>query len=112
MNYYPYMQNNGIIWVQGEAGAKSYLVAPNQTVLLMDNESQRFYVKTADASGMPLPIRTFEYTEIAQNKPDKQPVMQQPASTEYVTKSEFEMLKKQIETLMNKGEENDGKPAV
>ena len=26
--------NNSIIWVQGEAGAKSYLVAPNTTVQL------------------------------------------------------------------------------
>ena len=29
-------QNNSIIWVQGEAGAKSYLVAPNDTVQLWD----------------------------------------------------------------------------
>ena len=27
-------QQNGIIWVQGEAAAKSYLVAPGQTVQL------------------------------------------------------------------------------
>ena len=33
-------QNNGIIWVQGEAGAKSYLVAPNSTVTLWDTESE------------------------------------------------------------------------
>ena len=29
---------SGIIWVQGEAGAKSYLVAPNTTVQLWDSE--------------------------------------------------------------------------
>lgn len=46
-------QNNGIIWVQGEAGAKSYLVAPNNTVQLWDSESQTIYLKSADASGMP-----------------------------------------------------------
>lgn len=30
--------NSGIIWVQGESGAKSYLVAPNSTVQLWDSE--------------------------------------------------------------------------
>lgn len=59
--------NSGLIWVQGEAGAKSYLVAPNTTVMLMDSETQRFYLKSSDASGMPLPLRTFEYAEMAQN---------------------------------------------
>ena len=44
---------SGIIWVQGEAGAKSYLVAPNSTVQLWDSEAQVIYVKSADASGMP-----------------------------------------------------------
>ena len=58
-------QSNGLIWVQGEGGAKSYLVAPNTTVMLMDSETQRFFLKSADASGMPLPLRTFEYKEVA-----------------------------------------------
>ena len=55
--------NNGLIWVQGESGAKSYLVAPNSTVMLMDSEGKRFYLKSADASGMPMPLRIFDYKE-------------------------------------------------
>ena len=55
--------NNGLVWVQGEAGAKSYPIAPGCTVMLMDSEGERFYLKSADASGMPLPLRVFEYTE-------------------------------------------------
>ena len=55
--------NNGLIWVQGEAGAKSYLVSPGNTVMLMDSEGERFYLKSADASGMPMPLRTFDYKE-------------------------------------------------
>ena len=49
----PQQVQNGIIWVQGEAGAKSYLVAPNNTVQLWDSEAQTIYLKSADASGMP-----------------------------------------------------------
>lgn len=62
----PQPQQNGgagLIWVQGEAGAKSYLVAPGHTLMLMDSEAQVFYIKSADASGMPLPLRIFDYSE-------------------------------------------------
>lgn len=48
-------------WVQGLAGAKSYLVAPNQTVDLWDSESQTIYVKSADASGLPT-LKVLDYT--------------------------------------------------
>ena len=75
--------NNGIIWVQGEAGAKSYLVAPGQTELLMDSEDQIFYIKSTDASGMPMPLRIFEYKERTVSKAEKNDAV-------YVTREEFE----------------------
>lgn len=61
--YQPQQQSGGLIWVQGEAGAKSYPVSSGQSVLLMDSESNRFFIKSADVSGMPLPLRIFDYTE-------------------------------------------------
>ena len=63
----PTQQNNGIVWVQGESAAKSYPVAPNTTIMLLDSESSTFYLKTSDASGMPLPLRVFDYKERTQN---------------------------------------------
>lgn len=54
-------QNSGLIWIQGEAAAKSYLVAPGNTVALWDSESQTVYLKSADASGMPS-MRILDYT--------------------------------------------------
>ena len=50
-----------IIWVQGEEGAKAYMVAAGNSVLLMDSENSAFYIKSTDASGMPLPLRVFDY---------------------------------------------------
>ena len=72
LRYQPQQQyqqqgNNGIVWVQGEAAAKSYPVAPNTTVMLLDSENSTFYLKTSDASGMPLPLRVFDYSERTQN---------------------------------------------
>lgn len=60
----------GLNWVQGEAGAKSWFVAPGATVLLMDSEAQRFYLKSADMNGVPA-MRTFEYIEVGAQKPQE-----------------------------------------
>lgn len=106
--YPQYQQQNAgqqsIIWVQGEAGAKSYLVAPNTTVLLMDSESQHFYLKSSDSSGMPMPLRVFEYTEKTPNMAQNAPKAQEATvSPDYVTKREFEAFKAQIEAYMQEG---------
>lgn len=61
---------SGIQWVQGETGAKAFVIGAGQSVLLMDSESNVFYIKSTDNSGMPLPLRIFDYTErTAQNAP-------------------------------------------
>lgn len=96
------MQNNqnGIIWIQGEQAAKSFMVAPNATVLLMDSESQRFYLKSSDASGMPLPLRVFEYTETTQNA--QKPTSDAPAVdlSSYATKAEFDAFRDEIQGIL------------
>lgn len=56
---------NGIVWVQGEVGARSYLVSAGCTVPLWDSERQTIYIKTVDSSGIPS-MRIFDYTERAQ----------------------------------------------
>ena len=68
----PRQDQNGLIWVQGEAGAKSWFVAPGATVLLMDSENPRFYMKSADMNGVPA-MRTFEYNEVGAAKPQEAP---------------------------------------
>lgn len=97
--YYTPQTNNGLIWVQGETGAKSYFVAPNTTVLLMDSENQRFYLKSADPSGMPLPLRVFEYTEM---KPEKASESKTMDLSSYATKAEIEPIMAEIEALKRK----------
>ena len=90
---YPYSQNynavqqqqsNGLIWVQGETAAKSYYVNPGQSVLLMDSESNVFYIKSSDESGIPKPLRIFDYTERVVAK--KETTVPNP---DYVTREEL-----------------------
>jgi hypothetical protein len=87
-------QNTGIIWVQGEAGAKSYLVAPNSTVQLWDSESQVIYLKSADASGMPS-MRILDYTIRDANT-------QRVQLNDYVTRSELNALKNEVAEQLRK----------
>ena len=96
----PYQQtqqqmNNNIIWIQGEAGAKSYLVAPNTTVPLWDSESQTIFLKSADASGMPS-MKVLDYTIRGGSAPSTA-----VSATEipYATKDSVEALQTEIDSL-------------
>lgn len=87
-----------IIWVQGEEAAKSYLCAPGNSVLLMDSEKSSFYIKTVDASGMPQPLRIFDYTE--RTAAQKQPTQAAQAQAgEFVTRAEFDALAARFDAL-------------
>jgi hypothetical protein len=86
-------QNNGIIWIQGIEGAKSYLVAPNTTVQLWDSEAQVIYLKSADASGMPS-MKILDYTIREQGKTHSQAAPVQ--NVDYVTREELEAFKGEI----------------
>jgi len=99
--------SNSIQWVQGVAGAKGYMIAPNSSVLLMDSEETKFYIKSADASGMPN-LRIFEYTEISPVKAD---IPTEKAEVEnYCTKEEMDEIRAQIADILARLEEK--KPAT
>ena len=84
------VNDNGILWVQGEAGAKSWAVAPGKSVMLMDSESNTFYIKSSDASGMPMPLRIFDYNERTVQQTQPQVVQHNEIDTsQFVTREEF-----------------------
>ena len=92
-----YPQNNqaqqtGPIWVQGEAAAKSYLIAPGCTVALWDSEEKVIYLKSADVSGMPS-MKVIDY-QIRGDEPANKP--------EYATKADLEALAEKVAALAKK----------
>lgn len=97
-------------WVQGETGAKSYLVAPNTTVLLLDSENQRFYLKSADTSGMPMPLRVFEFTETTQAGATGT-IIAEANTEQYATKADLAALTRRIDALTEKETEHE-QPSV
>lgn len=96
----PAQQNNGIIWVQGEAGAKSYMVAPNNTIQLWDSESQTIYLKSADASGMPS-MKILDYTirDSLKNGANTSPVITDDKLSGFATKDEIKAVSDRITAL-------------
>ena len=84
-------QTQSLIWVQGEAGAKSYLVAPNSTVTLWDSEAPIIYIKSADATGMPS-IKIIDYTV-------RNGAVDTKATANYVTRDDFDRIEKEIDDI-------------
>lgn len=101
----PQSANNGLVWVQGIEGAKAHVTAPGVPALLMDSESERFFIKTTDASGMPMPLRVFEYKEVTAETPAKAA----PDMSGYVTRDEFEQFKQSFGKAVKL---TDGEPTV
>lgn len=87
----PQQQHSGIIWCQGENAARAYMVGAGQSVMLMDSDRSTFYIKSADQSGMPLPLRIFDYTERTAQKTEEPQIHTQPVQNpDYITREEFE----------------------
>lgn len=91
----------GINWVQGEEGARAWMVGPGSTALLMDSDGSSFYLKSADASGMPQPLRIFDYVERVQAPKTPVQAAQAPA-VQFVTREEFDALAAELEALKAK----------
>lgn len=87
-----------IVWVQSEAEAMAYLVAPNSAVALWDSSAPVVYLKQADAAGKPS-MKIYDLVERT-GQPAAKP------GVEYVTRQEFEALAARLDALA-KGEEKE-----
>lgn len=81
------------IWVQGEVGAKAYLVAPGNTVELWDSEQPVIWLKSVLANGVPSMTR-INYTI---DTPAAPATAADKPKEEYVTRAEFEKRIAEIE---------------
>lgn len=90
-SYQQPVNSQTIQYVNGKQSAEAYQMNPNSTVLLMDKNEPKFYIKQSDASGF-CTTRTFTFEEVTED--------QLPAVVDnYVTKEEFNSLKQSFEDL-------------
>lgn len=78
-----------VVYVNGEEGAKNYPVAAGNTVLLLDFNTNQFWLKSTASNGVFTPMRSFSFVE---NTPKVE-----SAPTDYVTKKELNDLKTYLE---------------
>lgn len=104
----PQKPSNELIWVQGLEGAKGFLVAPNNTVVLWDTENPVIYVKSADASGIPS-MRVLDFKERNgnnQNTDENAPTTHKcTCGDKFATKQQVDDLKAVVDDLTAKYKE-------
>lgn len=87
---------NNIIWVKGKENARSMQIPPNSTVILLDSEVGKFYIKTTDDIGLGK-LRVFSYVEEPDNdSTNTSSSVPNIDLSNYVTKTELEEIVKEI----------------
>ena len=102
--------NDMMIWVLSEGEAQSYPVAPNNSVILWDKNSDVVYIKSVNAQNVPS-FRVLDYKERTADNATKTPdkhVCQ--CGKDFVRKDAFEALQSEFEALRSEWEELKAKP--
>lgn len=80
---YQQTTNNVIVVpVQGESGASIYPVAAGNTVLLMDFNLKKFWIKATDINGLPSKFAAFDFKE------EVKPIPQ--GADNFISRNEFD----------------------
>lgn len=97
---YPVQSN--LTYVQGEVGARSYLMAPNAKMALWDSEAPIIYIKSTDPNGIPS-MQILDYTvrggQTNQNNNSPSGLAMEDL---YVTKEDFTSLQNKVNVLEEK----------
>ena len=89
-NVFPTQMNVGatqptqIQYVNNKQSAETFQMPTSSSIILMDSNLPRFYMKQTDASGVAT-IKAYDFKEVEEEKP-----------VEYVTKAEFDKFKASV----------------
>ena len=104
--------SNNIVWVQGIEGAKAQQITPGSTLLLLDSEQDRFYIKACDQYGICMPLKAFEFKAIVETPAAPFPTVDAQAgvAAQYVTIDELNSFKEEITNLVKELKESNEQP--
>lgn len=102
--------NNDMIWVLSEGEAQSYPVAPNNSVILWDKNSDVVYIKSVNAQNVPS-FRVLDYKERTPDNAQKTPEKHVcECGSKFVGIDKFNALESKFEALRNELDELKTKP--
>lgn len=98
--------NGGLIWVDGEVGAKAYQLPAgtpaNQPVALWDTNDTVIYLKSINPMGMPNPLQKAHYTlEEHKGTGPARSGAEAPDMTQYASKTDLESMKQELMDAIN-----------
>ena len=95
--------NQGLIWVDGEVGAKAYQMPTgwpaNQPIALWDTNDTVIYLKSTNPMGMPNPLQRAHYTLDGMKSGEKREGYsgdEKPDMSQYVRKEDLERMKQDL----------------
>ncbi len=109
-------QNAGMIWVDGEVGAKAFQMPQGWPVgtpiALWDTNDPMIYLKSINQMGMPNPLQKIRYQmEESQQQSGYLPTsgpMSGAAETNYVTKDDLNKKVNELKEMMKNSQQNRG----
>ena len=95
---------NDMLFVLNENEASAYPVAPNNSVVLWDKNNKTFYIKTANAQGIPS-MQIYDFKERVQMHENAPKTHECTCGDKYATKEQINDLRGKIDDLTAKYEE-------
>lgn len=86
--------NTNIVWTMGLESAKAYPLFPGRTIMLMDSENPRFFIKSVDNNGYAT-LKAYTFQE----EPTSQPAA---PTNNFITKEQLDMA---IDSILDKMKE-------
>ena len=115
-SYSPAPMSSNVIPVDGEVGAKAYMVPSGSTgpIALWDTNDNVIYMRTFNAAGMPNPLKKLRYVEEepAQMLPSQSGAASQIDTSQFVTKDDFEALRQEIRQMGQRTINQNGSSAA
>ena len=90
-----------MLWVLNENEASSFPVAPNNSVVLWDKNNKTFYIKTANAQGIPS-MQIYDFVERTQNAQNSPVEHKCNCGDKFATKEQINDLRGKIDDLTAK----------
>lgn len=93
--------NNDMIFVLGQNEAESFPVAPNTTVTMWDKNQKTFYIKTANAQGIPS-MQIYDFVERTQNAPNSPTEHACKCGDKFIPKTELDQINGKFDDISTK----------
>jgi hypothetical protein len=89
-----------LTFVNGEVGAKAFIMQPNSTIYMQDSDSDKMFIKKSDAQGKST-MRKFKLVELDENDQIIENKAQKDMSSNFISKEQFNALKQEFDSKLN-----------